>query len=456
MPGSREQSKPTTLTLRQPGPNAGRIENPPARPPRRINLFRLLLVTMAFTILTSLAALMILKPEGIEINLPFSKPGKPLVLQSPLNRYRVDKVLLIMGVDATQSHDPKADPFVGTRTDTMLLVRLNSHNSTASIVSIPRDSKVYMGFTQRVDKINAAHALGGPELAVNTVEQSFGIPIDNFIVVNFAGVKELVDAIGGIDLYVDKRMVYRDRTAKLDINFEPGQHHLTGQNAMEYLRFRHDQYGDIGRVRRQQKFLFALATKLKDPWTFSKVPELVRLTNQYVKTDLSFDQMITLAGFAHQFKPENIRTATLPGTPVNETASYWIIDPVQAQAVLDRLILGNEETAPATASKPAEADPLRVGILYDGGLPIERLDELTAAIEAQGFQVKCKSRARQLTTQIIEHTSRIGKPDTSRLRKTDRALGGIPLTFAPVGTTFEANTCSSRDDYTIMLGTDVR
>ncbi|MGG2377430.1 LCP family protein, partial [Salmonella enterica] len=73
-----------------------------------------------------------------------------------------------------------------------------------------------------MDKINAAHALGGPDLAVQTVQDSFGIPIDNFIIINFRGVREVVDALGGIDVYVEKPMHYTDRTARLFIYFEPG------------------------------------------------------------------------------------------------------------------------------------------------------------------------------------------------------------------------------------------
>jgi LCP family protein required for cell wall assembly len=133
------------------------------------------------------------------------------------------KVILVMGVDAPNISVRKKDEdsFEGTRTDTMMLVRVNSNKKRVSVVSIPRDSKVYIAGNRGIDKINAAHAIGGPDLAVQTVQDSFGIPIDNFIVINFKGVREVVDALGGIDLFIEKSMHYTDRTAKLFIDFEP-------------------------------------------------------------------------------------------------------------------------------------------------------------------------------------------------------------------------------------------
>lgn len=167
------------------------------------------------------------------------------------------KIILLMGVDAPNRRlgGKEVDLFEGTRTDTMMLMRVDAGKKRVSVVSIPRDSKVYISGSRGIDKINAAHALGGPDLAVQTVQDSFGIPIDNFMVINFQGVRDLVNAIGGIDLYIEKPMHYTDHTAKLFIDFEPGNTHLNGEQAEAFLRFRHDQLGDIGRIRRQQQFI---------------------------------------------------------------------------------------------------------------------------------------------------------------------------------------------------------
>ncbi len=361
-----------------------------------------------------------------------------------------ERIVLVMGVDEQDSLTRREtdDPFKNTRTDTMMLVRVSSKKRSVSIVSIPRDSKVYLGGGSQVGKINSAHAIGGAEYAVETVEESFGIPVDGYIVANFSGVRELVDTIGGIDLHVEKRMRYRDRTANLHIDFQPGMQHLDGKRAEEYLRFRHDELGDIGRIRRQQKFITAVAKKLKDPWVLTKLPKLVELSQKYIQTDMTFDELLMLAAFAQEIDLKNIRSATLPGYPSGYTVSYWVIDPEPAQQVLDRLILDN-----VFYNDEMPAEPLKVGVLYHSDFKTT-LDKLVSNLEEQQFEVVCKSVTNSKSTQIIEHTERVTDARTHRLQTASPALSNARLIFAPVGTTFEVMSCSSLEDYTIIIGNE--
>jgi LCP family protein required for cell wall assembly len=410
--------------------------------------FMIIVLSAVFSAATILAVTMFISPTQIKIPVPGSGSDITVNIKSP-----GEKVLLVMGVDASYSgKDPHS--FEGTRTDTMMLVRVSPAKNTISVVSIPRDSKVYLAENRGIDKINAAHALGGPELAVHTVQDSFGIPVDNYVVVNFKGVRELVDAIGGVNVYIDKPMRYRDRTAKLFIDFEPGHQKLDGQKAEEFLRFRHDALGDIGRIRRQQQFIAAVTQKMRDPWVLTHIPELIRLGNDYVQTDLSLDEMFRLAHFARNVKMDDIRVATLPGRPSSGAAiSYWIVDPIPAQEVLDRLILDNATTAHDPAN--IEKKPLRVGILYAPDMR-EQVPALVEALERESFNVSCQSVKARSSTQIIEHTGRVSDKTTQTLRRTDKRLGGARLIFAPVGTTYETNACGSGEDYTIILGEDIR
>lgn len=381
--------------------------------------------------------------DKIELNplQPIHLPGSP-----------GQKVLLVMGVDAPnrQIREQNEDSFEGTRTDTMMLVRIDANEKRVSMVSVPRDSKVYIAGNRGIDKINAAHALGGPDLAVQTVQDSFGIPVDNFIVINFRGVRELVDAMGGVDLYVEKPMRYTDRTAKLFIDFKPGMQHLTGEQAEAFLRFRHDQLGDIGRIRRQQQFITAVTKKLRDPAIVFRIPELVKIATQYVESDLSLNDMVTLAFFGREVDMNRVRSATLPGRPGGVSVSYWVIDPEAAQVVLDRLILGNTEP-PIGSPVVDPSEPVRVGLFYDPALA-EQLPDLEARLEEQHFQVVCKSPRRRTSTQIIEHSFRASDKRTDSLRTISKGLQNARLIFAPVGTTFESNACSSGEDYTLILG----
>ena len=351
----------------------------------------------------------------------------PWVIRNPMSQEPVfswhgspgQKVILVMGVDAPNRQVGKKDEdaFEGTRTDTMMLVRINADKKQVSLVSIPRDSKVYLAGNRGIDKVNAAHALGGPDLAVQTVQDAFGIPIDNFLVINLRGVRDLVDALGGIDLYIEKPMRYTDNTAKLYINFQPGQHHLDGKQAEEFLRFRHDQLGDIGRIRRQQQFIGAISKKLREPGVVFKVPNMVQLAGKFVETNLNPNDLLTLAFFGKDLNMNSLRTATLPGHPGGSRISYWIIDPEPAQLILDRLILDNPQ--PLFGNGKATSDkPLRVGLYYDPALETS-LPDLVKSIEQKNFEVVCKSAQRRSSTQIIEHTSRVTDALTDQLRNVD-------------------------------------
>jgi LCP family protein required for cell wall assembly len=383
--------------------------------------------------------------------IPVPRPAQPLFPFQPLPGQRI---ILVMGVDAPNKsvRAKDEDAFEGTRTDTMMLIRVDGVKKKVSLVSIPRDSKVYLAGNRGIDKINAAHAIGGPDLAVNTVQDSFGIPIDNFMVINFRGVRELVDAVGGIDVHIDKPMRYTDRTARLFINFEPGQHHLDGKQAEEFLRFRHDQLGDIGRIRRQQQFIAALAKKMRDPAILFRVPQLVSIASKYIETDMSVNELAGLAFFGKEVNLNAIRSATLPGHPGGVTVSYWIINPEAAQTVLDRLILDNPE--PLYSYQNANPDePLKVGLFYDNAWA-NALPLFEKRLEQKNYRVVCRQPQRRGTTQIIEHTSRTTDTTTDEIRSLEPRLENARLIFAPVGTTFENNACSVGEDYTLILGAD--
>lgn len=421
----------------------------PPRPVRRRNLAVPVMVAAILSAVLIFVLIRMFAPPDITIKVPFDVPMlKNNTFSLPTGAPR-DKVILVMGVDLSYANGRKEATFNGVRTDTMMLARINGRRKTATVVSIPRDSKVYLPNGQ-VDKINAAHALGGAEFAVETVENAFGIPIDNFVVINLSGVKELVDTIGGIEVYIEKPMRYRDRTAGLSINFQPGMHKLNGEQAEGFLRFRHDQYGDIGRIRRQQQFVVAVTKKLKDPAILVKIPKLVEISQKYINTDLSFDEMIHLAATGKDLSSNKIRSATLPGRPGGTYVSYWVVDPIAAQQVLDRLILN---TAPPPEEEISAKNPAKVGIYYDPAFG-KQLPAFISSLEQGPFKVVCKSGQRRGSTQIIEHTERVTDAVTADLQKADSRLTNARLIFAPVGSTFENNTCGASEDYTVVIGGD--
>jgi LCP family protein required for cell wall assembly len=360
-----------------------------------------------------------------------------------LPKIRDKTIILAMGVD---SNGKGTDPFKGTRTDVMIVVSLDPRNKTVNAISIPRDSKVYLAGNKGIDKINAAHAYGGPELAVNTVEETLGINIDHYVLVDYNGLKELIKALDGIEVFVEKRMKYTDRTAGLYIDLEPGKQILDADKAEMYLRFRHDAEGDIGRIKRQQWFLKGLMEKVKNPSIMFKLPQLIELSKKYTQTDMSLAKMMKIAGFMKDIDLNKIQVATLPGSPSQySTISYWLIDVTKSQQLVDRLILGFENNA--NDNKQEEPENITVSVLFNKELE-EDLETLITELETANYNVVCKSKTKEPHTKIMAHSNRATLDETSLLRQNTSEVKNAPLFISP-----DEVLCAP-SDYTIVLGKD--
>lgn len=231
--------------------------------------------------------------------------------------------ILIAGVSHNYSgyHQRANEDFTGL-TDTMIVAQLNPEQGALKLLNVPRDTKYTPGFTSR-DKINAALPIYGPQGMTDAVSRLLDVPIDGYLLVSLDGARELVDALGGIDLNVPQRMQYTDTAAKLFIDLKPGLQHLTGTQLEGFLRFRHDNLGDIGRVKRQQGFYRALLEKLREPATLLKIPAIVAVIERNTRTNLTRDQ----AGATLGFLASRPRTDTLmlPGDfGLLYNVSYWV------------------------------------------------------------------------------------------------------------------------------------
>lgn len=215
--------------------------------------------------------------------------------------------ILLLGVDSNGSN---TDPWKGTRSDTIVLLNIDPKTRSVNAISIPRDSKVYLADGFGVQKINAAHALGGIKATKKTVEDTLGVKVDRYIMVSDEAVRKLVDALGGVPIYVEKRMNYDDYSGGLHIHLNKGLNVLEGKTAVGYLRFRHDGLGDIGRTQRQQWFLRGLLEKIQTPQAIAKIPEMLNIATTYVKTDLSLYEMSQYAALAKSFDISKIEVAT--------------------------------------------------------------------------------------------------------------------------------------------------
>ena len=306
----------------------------------------------------------------------------------------------------------------------MILVNLDPRSHSINAISIPRDSKVYLAGDYGVQKINAAHALGGIDLTLKTVEDTLGIKVDKYVLVNNEGVKKLVDALGGVPVYIEKDMYYNDNAGKLHINLSKGLHVLNGEQVEGYLRFRKDGLGDIGRTSRQQWFVKAVLEKVQSPSAIPKIPEVLNIASTYVRTNLSLYEMSHIAAALRNIDMNDVEFATLPGAPSKKGyISYWILDPEKTQEVIDRMVYRD---------KPAPSDKkLVAGIMYafdkeDEAMRIK--DQLTAS----GYEVNCIGRAHLPHSQIIGHNSAVTSDFVSWLKKNVPEVKGSQFVYDPV------------------------
>lgn len=222
--------------------------------------------------------------------------------------------------------------------DTNILVRFDVPNKRIDLVSLPRDTLLHNEY--RNNKLNFAYAKGGTELLMEQIENLLGVPVDFYVTVNLKGFIALVDQIDGVDFDIPINMDYDDPYQDLHIHFTKGPRHLNGKEAMEVVRFRHNNDGtgygteDIGRIGTQQAFLKAVAKQLLQIGNVKNIPALVDIFCTYVKTDLTTGNLVWLGNEALNIGTENIHFATLPGdgSGYYNKQSVYVLD---AQATCD-------------------------------------------------------------------------------------------------------------------------
>nr|MDQ3024007.1 LCP family protein [bacterium] len=222
---------------------------------------------------------------------------------------RVNVVLL--GLD----HVLEGKRDVSHRADSILVASTDFSTKQIRLVSLPRDSWVPHYLNGEVirehDKLGHTYIEGGVQCTRETVEQLLGVPVQYYVTINFDGFKKVIDAIGGIDINVRKRMYYNDNWGKLRIDLEPGMQHMDGETAMGYARFRNDLTGDIGRMGRQQEVLRTMLEKMKSPSNLPRLPKLFQIFQQNVETNMSMDQLLALAQNMDEYNGDGMQTMTI-------------------------------------------------------------------------------------------------------------------------------------------------
>ncbi len=327
------------------------------------------------------------------------------------------------------------------RSDSMLLLRFNPQTEQLVVLSLPRDTRTYVRGS--LTKLNEANVYGGPALAAESVSDLLGgVAIDRYVRINVQGVEKLIDALGGVTVNVPIDMRYQDDSQHLYINLKAGEQTLDGNKALQFLRFRYDAHGDIGRVQRQQMFMRALTEQTLNPATIARLPKILSVIQSNVDTNLSVEELLALVGYGAQINRSNVQMLMLPGnfsSPQEFSVSYWLPSYGEIDGLVDQYFGFGSQQVVAT-SHPSR---VRVAIQDSTGDPVA-VEALTRALRDSGY-----SNIR------VDHPLNQPLP-ISRIvaQRGDGATAELVHRFLGIGEVRVESTGALNSDITIQLGQD--
>ena len=334
---------------------------------------------------------------------PMPRSIAEIFIPSPASVFGKDRIyVMVLGTD--YNRDEKGMPYSkGARSDTIMAAGLDFPSKSLKLVSILRDSEAMVNGHD--SKINEAYSQGGVKLADTVIGDFLTLPhtdkgsaFDRYVVINARGLKDFVDAIGGIEVPVTETMDYDDHWGQLSIHFKPGLQHMNGQKAMEYSRFRHDACSDSCRVKRQQQIIQITMAKLKSQKfnDLLHIGALIGALNKNVKTNLTFDEEKSLAWHFRDANMADLSKAyTFEYTATKMTmfgGEVVIPDPVQKANVLAAFLgpYGNVTPPPATALQSIKPSTVHVivqngsGVSGLAGAVSAKLEKLHYVVDSVG------------------------------------------------------------------------
>jgi LCP family protein required for cell wall assembly len=321
--------------------------------------------------------------------------GFPLKLNERVN-------VLLIGTDVTL--DVRRQIMSISRADTLILTSFDPERKRIIAMSIPRDTRAEIP-GHGTTKVNASYAYGGHNLSIRTVEHLTGVKVHFFVKLGPESFQHIIDALGGVEVDVEKDMRYEDSWAGYKIDLKKGRQRLSGSQAAGYIRFRHDALGDIARVERQRKVMQALMKELRQPSVILATPRLLQAFAANTQTNLTATELMTLGAFV--VRDAGLSEATLPGT---FGESYWEPDIPRLRRLVADLFYNVDADSLST---------LRVEVLNGSGLP--GLGSLTAArLQGYGFKsVRVRGTALVDITRVIDRSGRphVGRMVASSMRR---------------------------------------
>jgi LCP family protein required for cell wall assembly len=223
-------------------------------------------------------------------------------------------VVLLYGIDSRDGGNSDRG-----RPDTIMLALIDPELLKVSLISIPRDSYVKIPGRTQKDKVNHSFSYGGVDLTIQTIEEWLDIPIYGYVAIDFTGFQELVDLVGGVDVYVDQRIIYDDPVDGTHIRLEQGQQVLDGKNALDFVRARLDNRGpnyytsDYKRMERQQMVLKALGREIVSISSLPRIFSMMNVVGDNVTTTLTPKELDQLIRKFYRFNIEDLETTSIVG-----------------------------------------------------------------------------------------------------------------------------------------------
>lgn len=274
--------------------------------------------------------------ERLDSVLPMKEEAEGQTINQPKPSSKNIVSILFLGIDGTEERAKRKSQFAA---DTIMIASIDMDNRKMNVLSIPRDTYTYIPATDKMDKINSAFYYGSNEgkgvaNMLDAIDHLTGInTIDYYFTLEMEPIPDIINALGGIEMVVEQDMQSHD------VNITKGQQWMDGKTAFDYIHWRYDGTGDIGRIGRQHRFIQTLFHQLRTPEHGESLVEQILKNEDHIDTDLDLEQIGTLLLFCSEMNEEDIQFYMLPGKgEYMENISYWVLDEEKTREIVESFV----------------------------------------------------------------------------------------------------------------------
>lgn len=347
--------------------------------------------------------------------------------------------ILVLGLDIGDVNQKDNESI--KRTDTIMVLHYEPKNNSASLISVPRDMLIKVN--KKNNKINAAYALGGEKLIQSEIEKLIEADINYIVKIDYEGFRALVDAVGGVEMYIERNMYYDDDAQDLHIRFNKGETVLLdGKKAEEFFRWRKNNdgtgfaNGDLDRIENQHKFINKLIEKCTSPAIITNIKGILDVLPAYVKTNMSPSKIISYGLGLKDLNKSNVTTATLQGDLKTIGGASYVVYNRNMNIETLGLLSGSEDSKGTIKKKN-----LRINIL--NGTRITGLaSRMSESLKTKGYSAIDTGNTQERSKTII--------------KTNDKEIGKLIVEDLGTGTIQDLEDNPQGYDAVILIGSDYK